>query len=259
MPRRQAEDATQVFNILKFRGALGEFDIVAISDCSFEEAANRLRESAFFFSFSGPEGFGLPPAEAMASGCITIGFHGRGGKEYFCPDFSWPIAAGDIEDYARTAETVLARPDIATTPRRSSAKRPRRRASSPIHIRRKLRKPISWPAGARSPAEGGEKRRQMPFSQGRRRLRAKGLSWNMPAANSLLKGTFVMRISTSLGLVLLAGLLAGTAQAQPVKPDPAHIVATLPNDIKWDIDANFGESRSLISWATPPSPAPMSC
>jgi glycosyltransferase involved in cell wall biosynthesis len=107
MPRRQLEEARQVFNILKFRGALSGFDIAEIRDLPREEAAAVLRESAFFFSFSAIEGFGLPPAEAMASGCITIGFHGRGGREFFLPEFSWPIEFGDIESYARTAEALL--------------------------------------------------------------------------------------------------------------------------------------------------------
>jgi glycosyltransferase involved in cell wall biosynthesis len=107
MPRRQIEDARQVFNILKFRGALAGFEIVEIRDMPEQQAARVLQESAFFFSFSGAEGFGLPPAEAMASGCITIGFDGHGGAEFFKPEFSWPIAFGDIETYARTAETVL--------------------------------------------------------------------------------------------------------------------------------------------------------
>ncbi len=108
MPRRQLEEARQVFNILKFRGCLPGFEIAEISGMSHEEAAQVLRESAFFFSFSAIEGFGLPPAEAMASGCITIGFHGRGGREFFRPEFSWPIEFGDIETYARTAEMLLA-------------------------------------------------------------------------------------------------------------------------------------------------------
>jgi hypothetical protein len=107
MPRRRPEEARQVFNILKFRGQLEDFDIAEIRDAPHEDAARRLRESAFFFSFSGIEGFGLPPAEAMACACITIGFHGRGGREFFRPEFSWPVAFGDIEDYARTAESVL--------------------------------------------------------------------------------------------------------------------------------------------------------
>jgi glycosyltransferase involved in cell wall biosynthesis len=109
MPRRQLEEARQVFNILKFRGALSGFDIVEIRDMTHEEAASVLRESAFFFSFSAIEGFGLPPAEAMASGCVTVGFHGRGGREFFGPEFSWPIEFGDILAYAQTAEMLLTR------------------------------------------------------------------------------------------------------------------------------------------------------
>jgi hypothetical protein len=107
MPRRQLEEARQVFNILKFRGSLEGFDIVEISGLSHRDAARLLRDSAIFFSFSAIEGFGLPPAEAMASGCLTIGFHGRGGKEFFRPEFSWPVEFGDIEGYARIAEAVL--------------------------------------------------------------------------------------------------------------------------------------------------------
>ena len=107
MPRRGMEDALQVFNILKLRGALGDFDILPIQDMTHEQAAAALRESAIFFSFPAIEGFGLPPAEAMACGCVTIGYHGRGGREFFQPEFSYPIEFGDIEGYARTAEAVL--------------------------------------------------------------------------------------------------------------------------------------------------------
>ena len=46
------------------------------------EAARRLRESAIFLSLSRMEGLGLPPLEAMSSGCLPLGFAGDGGKEY---------------------------------------------------------------------------------------------------------------------------------------------------------------------------------
>ena len=46
------------------------------------EAAGRLRESAIFLSLSSLEGLGLPPLEAMSSGCLPVGFAGDGGKEY---------------------------------------------------------------------------------------------------------------------------------------------------------------------------------
>ena len=46
------------------------------------ESARRLRESAIFLSLSRMEGLGLPPLEAMSSGCLPVGFAGDGGKEY---------------------------------------------------------------------------------------------------------------------------------------------------------------------------------
>jgi hypothetical protein len=46
------------------------------------EAAERLRKSAIFLSLSRMEGLGLPPLEAMSSGCLPVGFAGDGGKEY---------------------------------------------------------------------------------------------------------------------------------------------------------------------------------
>jgi len=107
LPRRNYQDALQVFSILKFRGQLAGFDIRPIDKMSYRETAALMRQSAIFFSFSNIEGFGLPPAEALASGCITIGYHGRGGKEFLRPEFSYPIEFGDIEGYARTAEMVL--------------------------------------------------------------------------------------------------------------------------------------------------------
>jgi hypothetical protein len=121
MPRRCMEEARQVISILKFRGVLADFPVLEIRDSSQEQAAALLRDSAFFFSFSGIEGFGLPPAEAMACGCLTIGFHGRGGKEFFRPEFSYPIEFGDIEGYARAAETLLQRYREDPAPLRTQA------------------------------------------------------------------------------------------------------------------------------------------
>lgn len=47
-----------------------------------EDVARALRHSAVFLSMNRFEGFGLPPVEAMACGCIVVGFHGWGGLDY---------------------------------------------------------------------------------------------------------------------------------------------------------------------------------
>jgi hypothetical protein len=107
MPRKSLEDAQQIINILKFRRALKDFGVVPIDKNSEKETAAILRDSALFLSFGHPEGFGLPPAEAMACGCVTIGYHGNGGREFWKPEFSFPIEVGDILGYAKTVQRVI--------------------------------------------------------------------------------------------------------------------------------------------------------
>jgi len=66
-----------------------------------------MQDSLMFLSFGYPEGFSLPPAEAMSCGCIVAGYHGMGGREYFKPEFCFPVEMGDIIGFARTVSTVL--------------------------------------------------------------------------------------------------------------------------------------------------------
>lgn len=107
LPRKNVEDARQVINILKFRGALGDFELRPLQNMAQDEIARHLQEAMIFLSFGHPEGFGLPAAEAMACGCLVVGYHGGGGREFFNPVFSYPIAAGDILEFAKAAETAI--------------------------------------------------------------------------------------------------------------------------------------------------------
>ena len=53
--------------------------IPMLNEQSFAEV---LRKTDIFIGHSYPEGFGLPPLEAMACSCITVSFTGGGGTDY---------------------------------------------------------------------------------------------------------------------------------------------------------------------------------
>jgi hypothetical protein len=107
MPRRRANEAAQVLELLKLRGALDGWEVIAIDGRIEAEVADLLRTSWIFLSFSRREGFGLPPLEALACGCLVIGYHGFGGREFFRPPFAIAIEDGDVVAFARAVEDVI--------------------------------------------------------------------------------------------------------------------------------------------------------
>jgi hypothetical protein len=109
MPRRGSADATLVLELLRGRGALAGWTVEPLSGLTQRETAAALRRSSIFLHFTYQEGFGLPAAEAMASGNLVIGFDGFGGREIFRPEFSRPVPTGDVVAFARTVEAALAR------------------------------------------------------------------------------------------------------------------------------------------------------
>jgi glycosyltransferase involved in cell wall biosynthesis len=107
MPRKHRMEAEEVLNYVKFKGALEGYSFAPIDNVSEDEVARIMWESLFFVSFGYPEGFSLPPAEAMACGCIVVGYHGGGGREYFLPEHSFPINSADTRTFERVLESVL--------------------------------------------------------------------------------------------------------------------------------------------------------
>ncbi len=105
MPRKNEEDAQQVRHVLRARGVELEFEV--IDGLSETETAAVLRQSRFYLSFGHPEGFGLPPAEAMACGCIVVGYHGMGGSEFLRVPYAYPIEFGDVVSFAGTVEALM--------------------------------------------------------------------------------------------------------------------------------------------------------
>ena len=107
MPRKRPGDCAQVLSLLSRRGILNDWELLTISNFTEAETADALRRSALFLSFSEQEGFGMPPAEAMASGCYVTGFTGLAGREFFGREFSRPVEEGDILGFARAVESAV--------------------------------------------------------------------------------------------------------------------------------------------------------
>jgi len=80
---------------------------VAIHQMTRRDAAKVLAESAIFLSLSDKESFGLPPLEAMASGCVVAGFHGDGGREYMSEGNGWWAETGDWRACVRGLAAAL--------------------------------------------------------------------------------------------------------------------------------------------------------
>jgi glycosyltransferase involved in cell wall biosynthesis len=84
MPRKNKALAEQIrllaLELTEGRGIETEF--VSIHNLEREAVADILASCHIFLSTGFPEGFALPPAEAMACGCVPVGFSGLGGFEY---------------------------------------------------------------------------------------------------------------------------------------------------------------------------------
>lgn len=87
MPRKMKVEGRFLRGLFQHRHPdLADVPWIEISGKPEAEVANLLAESAVFLSLSRLEGFGLPPVEAMACGCIVAGFTGDGGKSFATPD-----------------------------------------------------------------------------------------------------------------------------------------------------------------------------
>ena len=109
MPRKRRMDLSQVLRILELRGALDGWELWAIENMTERETADVLRRSAVFLSLNEREGLGLPPLEAMASGCIVVGYHGGCGRLYMRENTAIAVDDGEIVTFASQVESVLGR------------------------------------------------------------------------------------------------------------------------------------------------------
>ncbi|WP_326551991.1 glycosyltransferase [Micromonospora sp. NBC_01813] len=101
---RRADERDQLLHILRSRGVLDGWDVTLIAGRTEQQTAEIMRGCAIFLSFSDREGFGMPPAEAMAAGAYVVGYPGLAGREFFDPTHCSPVPDGDLLGYARAVE-----------------------------------------------------------------------------------------------------------------------------------------------------------
>lgn len=102
MPRKMANEADFIRGLFRLRHPeFRDVPWVSIVGVPEAEVAEIMAHSAVFLALGRNEGFGLPPVEAMAGGCLVVGFVADGGREFaterngiWCP----------AEDYAAVAD-----------------------------------------------------------------------------------------------------------------------------------------------------------
>lgn len=94
MPRKNKALADQIRDIWRARRgrAGGEVEWLPIEGLDRQGVAAALKRCHVFLATGFPEGCPLPPLEAMACGCLVVGFAGLGGFDYMRQ--GWPEGAG---------------------------------------------------------------------------------------------------------------------------------------------------------------------
>jgi len=111
MPRKRPWEAKIIDEALRRRGKIGTYQLKALDGIPRLEVARYLGESRIFISLLRREALGFPAAEAMASGCIVIGFDGLGCEEYFNATTGIPVTEGDVAGVVNAVERTVAEYD----------------------------------------------------------------------------------------------------------------------------------------------------
>ena len=122
MPRKNKQDLVAIVDKVSARMPL---DIVYADGLTELQLAEEYRKSDIYLATGYPEGFGLPPLEAMACGCAVVGFTGKGAREFMiheetalvCDDGDTDTAAellirlltdGELRERLRSTGTTIA-------------------------------------------------------------------------------------------------------------------------------------------------------
>lgn len=107
MPRKSGDALRLVLQLLELRSVVTWDEILTLDGLDERGIQQQLARTAVFLSGSEQEGFGLPVAEALASGTLVVGYDGEGGREMFAGPFAARVEGGDVFAFAREVERVV--------------------------------------------------------------------------------------------------------------------------------------------------------
>ena len=113
MPRKNSSHSRIVLELVKSQSWFKKsgWSFTPVSNKSLSEVSSILSQSSLFLSFGYPEGFGLPLAEAIVSGCMVVGYDGIGGSEisHLCRPFDVfsSVAFRDFHAFAKGVQSAV--------------------------------------------------------------------------------------------------------------------------------------------------------
>ena len=106
LERKQADHARKVALMAQSREVFESYKFKELPQQNHVQIAMEMREALVFLSCGHPEGFGLPLAEALACGCLAVGYHGLGGRDFALP-YMKSVEFGDLLEFINTLENSL--------------------------------------------------------------------------------------------------------------------------------------------------------
>jgi glycosyltransferase involved in cell wall biosynthesis len=91
MPRRRPLEAAVLERLLRNDSRADGVELAVLAELTERQVAEALGRTSVFIALGISEGFGLPVAEALAAGCLVVGYPAGGGEELFEAPGTWRI------------------------------------------------------------------------------------------------------------------------------------------------------------------------
>ena len=108
--RKHVDHARKVALMASQDNELNNVNFQELPQMQHSQVALALQEALIYLSCGHPEGFGLPLAEAIACGCMVVGYHGLAGRDFALP-YMKVVEFGDLLGLLQGIKSELKRFD----------------------------------------------------------------------------------------------------------------------------------------------------